>query len=414
MTTNTSIPVTVFPSPHHGGLGITRSLGRLGVSVFNVDSSRWCPSFFSRYSSGHFVYDPYAAAPEESLEWLLNIGRRIGTRSLLMATTDASARFVAAHADALAQQFIFPPQHPALVRALLSKKELYALAQQYGVPAPRAFFPRNYREFPQATDQIGFPMIVKPVAGQTWNRAGKSKVLVRTIAEFYELYEMISEAAVQNLIVQEYIPGKETTAWMFNGYFDRESNCRASFTGRKLRQCPIYTGVASLAICEENRTIENTAQTFLRALGYSGIVDIDFRYDGRDGQYKILDVNPRIGSTFRLFVSNGWDVARTCYFDLTGQAVRDSSTHSGRKWIVEDLDLVASFCYHREGLLSVREWLKSLRGIDEYAFLASDDLLPALFMLGADVRELFSPARPHVEPAPAFEATYPAKEPVNL
>jgi predicted ATP-grasp superfamily ATP-dependent carboligase len=36
-------------------------------------------------------------------------------------------------------------------------------------------------------------------------------------------------------------------------------------------------------------------------------VDLGFRYDARDSRYKPLDVNPRIGATFRLFVdAEGW------------------------------------------------------------------------------------------------------------
>jgi D-aspartate ligase len=47
----------------------------------------------------------------------------------------------------------------------------------------------------------------------------------------------------------------------------------------------------------------------MQEIGYSGIVDIGYRYDRRDGEYKLLDVNPRVGATFRLFVdSNGMDV----------------------------------------------------------------------------------------------------------
>lgn len=402
---NSSTPVTIFPSPHHGGLGITRSLGRLGIPVFNIDPSRWCPSFFSRYSRGRFVHDSDAVSPEESVESLLNAGRRIGAASILMPTTDAAARFVADHADVLAERFIFPVQSPAMVHRLLSKKEMYALARRHRVPAPRTLFPKTRTELRAAPEKVGLPVILKGIAGQAWNRAGKSKVLARTMMQFLELYETVPDTAIPDLMVQEYIGGKEDTVWMFNGYFDRNSQCLVAFTGRKLRQCPIYTGVASLAVCEENEKVENSAKCFMKALGYSGIVDIDFRHDSRDGEYKILDVNPRIGSTFRLFVSyDGMDVARAQYLDLTGQVVPWSDGVRGRKWIVEDLDLVASFGYRREKVLGIGEWLKSFRGIDEVSFLAWDDPLPAAMMLRTDVRQLFSPARPHVEKTPPLEA----------
>jgi D-aspartate ligase len=401
---NTSTPVTVLPSPHHGGLGITRSLGRLGISVFNVDGGRWCPSFFSRYSKGKLHCDLDALSGEQAAQWLLKLGQRIGARSILMPTTDGAARFLADHALALREQFIFPEQNPELVHSLSSKKEMHCLAHRCQIPTPATLFPQTRTDFLATPHEIGLPLMVKGIRGDSWNRASKSKVLVRTTAQFLKLYEVVSDAAIPDLIVQEYVPGNEDTVWMFNGYFDRNSVCLAGFTGRKVRQCPIYTGVASLAVCEKNEPVENSAKTFMKALKYSGIVDIDFRYDARDGKYKILDVNSRIGSTFRLFVSEtGMDVARAQYLDLTGQDVPASRTVSGRKWMVEDLDLVASFRYRREGSLTLREWWRSLRAIDELSFLAWDDPLPAALMLRADVRELFSRTGPHAERIRPFE-----------
>ena len=84
---------------------------------------------------------------------------------------------------------------------------------------------------------------------------------------------------------------------------------------------------------------------FMRALGYRGILDIGYRYDARDGRYKVLDVNPRLGATFRLFVGDdGMDVVRALYRDLTGQPIPASRACVGRKWLVEDLDLSRRAC----------------------------------------------------------------------
>jgi len=166
---------------------------------------------------------------------------------------------------------------------------------------------------------------------------------------------------------------------MFNGYFDAHSDCLAGFTGRKLRQTPPYTGVTSLGICLRNDVVEQTTRQWMKRLGYSGILDIGYRFDARDGSYKVLDVNPRIGATFRLFVGdNGIDVARAQYLDLTGQSVPPSQQVDGRKWLVEGGDLDSFLRYRRDGKLTTREWLVSLAGVRETAYFARDDLKPFL------------------------------------
>src|SRR5262249_34933085 len=152
-------------------------------------------------------------------------------------------------------------------------------------------------------------------------------------------------------------------------------------TGRKIRRFPVYTGVTSLGICIPNDTVIRTTIAFMQAIGYRGILDIGYRWDVRDGQYKVLDVNPRIGCTFRLFSARcGLDVARALYFDLTGQPVPRTEPANGRKWLVEDFDLISALSLWRQGCLSLKDWLRSFSGVEEAACFALDDPLPFLLM----------------------------------
>src|SRR5437868_11471914 len=89
------------------GLGIARSLGRLGVPVYAVESKSLSPVFYSRYCRGHFGWNIEAAPANQTLEVLRNIAQRIGAHPLLIPTTDNSAMFVAAHAEALTQWYGF-------------------------------------------------------------------------------------------------------------------------------------------------------------------------------------------------------------------------------------------------------------------------------------------------------------------
>jgi len=187
-------------------------------------------------------------------------------------------------------------------------------------------------------------------------------------------------------MLQEYIPGGDDTVWMYNGYFDDASRPLVGFTGQKLRQSPVYTGATSLGVCRRNDAVRETTERWMGEMGYRGDLDIGYRFDRRDGQYKVLDVNPRVGATFRLFVgSNGMDVIRALYLDLTGQPVPPTSQVEERKWMVEK-DLASSIRYWRDGRLSVREWLASLRGIREFGYLSADDPRPLLQLLASRMR----------------------------
>jgi predicted ATP-grasp superfamily ATP-dependent carboligase len=180
-----------------------------------------------------------------------------------------------------------------------------------------------------------------------------------------------------NVMLQEHIPEDAEGDWMFNGYFDGSARCALGFTGVKLRQSPASAGATTLGVCAPGPEVDSISRRLLEALGYRGIVDVDFRRDPRDGQYKLLDVNPRIGSSFRLFVSeSGIDVLRAMYLDLAGDPVPDGCACDRRRWLVEIQDLRSVLSELRQGRLSASAWAASLRGIDETAWWSKDDPQP--------------------------------------
>jgi predicted ATP-grasp superfamily ATP-dependent carboligase len=176
---------------------------------------------------------------------------------------------------------------------------------------------------------------------------------------------------------------------MFNGYFGRDGTCAIGVVGQKIRQAPPRTGATSLGVVVDNEAVRELSTRLLQRVGYRGIIDMGLRFDARDGQYKVLDVNPRIGSSFRLFVAtNGLDVARALYLDMTGQAIPGASAAPGRRWWVEDRDTVTAIRLMRSGELRLPAYLGSLRGVDEKALVARDDLRPVAALIQAKAGNL--------------------------
>jgi D-aspartate ligase len=389
----TTVPVVVLtrsPSPLlHGVLGVVRSLGRWGVPVYAAVAGHNMPSDYSRYLQDRFTVTFDESSPARYLNDLLDVGRLIGRRSILLPIDEPSSMFLADNDTSLREWFEFPRQERNLVHALANKKDLYALCQRWGVPTPQTLFPEDLSAVRDFCRHGHFPVVVKAIDPRLLHEhaQGKSVTVARTADELLGVFERASVNQAPNLLLQEYIPGGSDSIWMFNGYFDESSDCLLSFTGVKLRQCLPDTGPTSLGLCRHNETIDRSTKEFLKSLRYRGIVDLGYRYDARDGRYKLLDVNPRIGSTFRLFVGpNGMDVARALYLDLTGQPVPESSTPEGRKWLVEQYDLLSSVMLGSAGRLGIRDWLRSLKGIDETAWFARDDLAPFPAMLRCCMR----------------------------
>jgi predicted ATP-grasp superfamily ATP-dependent carboligase len=261
------------------------------------------------------------------------------------------------------------------------------LASRSGVPTARGVVPRSKEDVEKFLETAVFPVMVKATDTKRFRQyTGRTKVTVQTADELLSLYAKFGDTEDPSFLIQEFIPGED---WMFDGYFDGNSECLFGLAGKKVRRFPARTGVTSLGICLRNENVEKTTTRFMKAIGYRGILDIGYRYDRRDGQYKVLDVNPRIGCTFRLFTgADGMDVVRALYLDITGQPVPPPAPAEGRKWIVEDFDLFSALHSWRTGGLKLKDWIDSLRGVQEAACFALDDPLPFLMMGMADCFEL--------------------------
>jgi predicted ATP-grasp superfamily ATP-dependent carboligase len=364
---------------HHGGLGVARTLGRLGVPVHLVYEDVLAPAAASRYVYGRWRWNPDLDDPDRIRDGLLRLAERIGRPAVLIPTDDAGAIFLAEHGAPLRERFLFPAPDQALPRRVAGKDSLAELCREGMISCPRSLVPASLDEALAFVETVGLPVFVK--LAQPWQprRGGRARstTLVESRDALAAFYPSSGEPGPGRVLLQECVPGGPGTDWFFHGYCDAGSVCRPSFTGVKLRSYPAYAGLTTLGDAIGNERLCAEVLALLSRLHYRGAVDLDLRWDARARAYRLLDFNPRIGAQFRVFEErSGLDVARAAYLDLTGQPAPDPAPAVPRRFVVENYDLLAGLAYVRHGDLGLRGWLDSLRGVDETAWFARDDLTP--------------------------------------
>ena len=385
---DTTVPALVLKMDsyalHHGGLGVVRSLGRLGIPVYGVYRERLMPAAVSSYLSGRFIWRGEVEDEGRFLDGMAMIGERLGRPAVLVPTDDLGAIMVSQHVATLSRWFRFPDPPTGLAPLVASKKGLYELCSKLGIPCPQVSYPSSRHDLEEFAAKAAFPVVAKAI--EPWlvpAGAGlKSTSIIHSPEDLLDFYRRLEGNSAGNLLLQEYIPPDRAQDWFFHGYCDARSSCLVSFTGVKLRSYPPYAGATSLGRCQDNDTLRGHAEQLLERIGYRGIMDLDYRLDLRDGEYKLLDFNPRVGAQFRVFEdAAGVDVVRALHLDLTGREVRRRPQREGRVLVVEQSDLLASLGYHRAGDLSLSSWLSSLPASrSELAWFARDDLAPFLLM----------------------------------
>jgi D-aspartate ligase len=377
---DTSTPAVVLKFEpnvmHHGVLGVIRSLGRIGVPVYGVHEDPYAPAASSRYLAGRCFWQPSPADVDRVVTGLLRLADHIGRASVLITTDDASAIFLAEHGGELRQRFFFPDPPRDLPRRLGSKYSLYQACLDLSLAAPQATLPSSLGEAQKFASAVGYPLIAKLTTPWTMYRGLHSTSVLAGQLELNDIYRRFEQSG-EGLMLQEYVPGGRGHDWFFDGYCDADSICRPAFTGIKERSYPASAGFASFGRSVANEKLREQFTSLLTRLGYRGLLDLDIRLDARDRQYKLLDFNPRLGAQFRLFRDTaGTDLALAAYLDLTGQLIPPGEQVNGRTFLLENWDPLSALANWRRGELSLRAWMSSLRGVDETAWFARDDLRP--------------------------------------
>lgn len=387
---DSSVPVVVIFRGGYADVAIARTLGRLGVSMYLVAQEGLpTPAWSSRYWVQRTQWDFYR--PEnESVEHLIDLGRTIqrahGRRAILLTLADWVAIFIERNRARLRDEFLFAQSEQPVLHRLANKWGMHVLAREHHIPTPVTGCPQSLAEAGVFLDAVGLPVVMKAADPYVPDRP-----LTTMIHSRQELIHKLGprEAGEQplNVVLQEYIPGDADSVWMCNGYFGADPDRAVIFTGKKLRQGSA-TGIAFLAICLPNDVVAAQTRRFMEGVGYRGCVGIGYRFDRRDGLYKVLDVNVRVSAVFRLFAgTNDMDVVRACYLQLTGQESPATALQPGRKWLLED-DVVDAVGAIRRHQLSLAEWVRSVRGVKELNWLAADDPLPGVMWFRDRLRGL--------------------------
>ncbi len=183
-------------------------------------------------------------------------------------------------------------------------------------------------------------------------------------------------------IVQEIIPGPDTSHYKYCSYTSREGHTLLEFTLRKIRQYPIRFGVGAIVESIRYQELVNTGRRFFSSIGYRGVGSAEFKYDHRDGILKLIELNPRYWQQNSLPTACGMNFPLTNYLELTGhrpQAINDFT--EGIKWINRYNDFNSFISYLKTGEITFRSWRRSLRGKKVYSDFAWDDPGPFFYEL---------------------------------
>jgi hypothetical protein len=214
--------------------------------------------------------------------------------------------------------------------------------------------PACAEEVAAAVAELGLPLIAKWSRPWLLRRGSGLKpvnLITRTV-DAEKLFAHRAEAG-SSLLLQRQIPATPGGDRFFHGYFTRAAGtggavgalgegpvaCRFGATGRKDPAWPRGAGPTARGTWLPDPEIEAAACLVVEAAGFTGVANLDFRFDPATGQYVLLDFGPRLGAQFQLFTDPaGLDLPRAVHLDLSGRPIPPLSARPGRRLSVETYD----------------------------------------------------------------------------
>jgi len=356
-------------------LGLARSFGKIGKKVILLYNDQFEIARYSKYCEAVQCpsFEDYAAVTnfliKKKTDW---------AESLLIPTNDPQIELLSKNKKLLSQYYKVPVPEYTVVRMFLDKHETHKIAKKAGVPVPLTYNPKTYKESISFSETLRFPVMIKPYERHKFYNIFHKKLFI--VKNIKELSEKLKDCYKNDLdiMITEIIPGPDTYIFQYTFYIDKEGNELAGISQQKLRQTPPNYGIGRVTRTVKNKEIMELSRIFIKSLpGFYGVASIEFKFDHRDGEYKLIEMNGRPPLQNWLFTTAGVNFADLYYQEWI---LKNKLTVNGYKlglyWIDLYNDIRDSILANKYEKYSIREYLNPYLSRPVFAIESLSDAGP--------------------------------------
>jgi len=363
------------------GLTTVRSLFEKKVPVISFTNDKRLAFSKTRMCKAIIYNEDLSKA--NIVQLLLSLGKKLGKKSVLILTSDEQVEAISQKREVLSEYFLFNLPEPETVDLLLHKTKFHDFAEMNGIPEPKSLCIHSDSQIDGIPDKLMFPMILKPVTRtKEWNEKFYKVIKIK---DQDELNSIGREAlkVIDEFIIQEYIDGSDSDIHFCLTYFDRNSDPKATFAGKKIRQWVPEYGTTASAEKKYVPEVLDEALKLFKLVNYKGIGSVEFKYDRRDRKYKIMEPTVgRLNQQNYVSVANGINIPYTAYCDLLDLPYKKQLDNENRKsnirWINDFSEYQAAHYYIKKKQLTFTSWIKFMTGKKRFALLYYRDPVPFL------------------------------------
>ena len=324
---NTASKILILDAMWNKTLAAVRSLGRRGFYLTVGEKTRFATALFSKYCSRRVIYPSPASKPDEFLDWLLKEVKS-NSYDMLLPTEFETLEIILKNKKEIEPYTRVPFVDYNLISKVNDKAWLIRYAEKNGYLCPKTYFVEALNEFRH--ESMEYPLVIKPRKSS----GSRGLVYVNRPSEFLTAFQKV-HSRYPFPLVQEYIPNGG--AYGVGALFNLNSEPRAAFVYKRLREYPVSGGPSTLRESVKNDEIRDIAISLLKSLNWVGVAMVEFRVDARDGKAKLMEINPRFWGSLQLAILSGMDFPYLLYkmaVDGDIEPVWDYETGIRCRWLI--------------------------------------------------------------------------------
>lgn len=363
---------------HVQGLSNTRSLGAAGVPVIVVDTGGNCVAKHSKYCTEFHKCPAYES--DDLADFLVELARNKKLDGwLLLPSNDHAVLTLSRNKSRLEEFYKLITPDLNIIENIYDKSRLLEKARAVAVPVPCTF----YAQDADITDfALNFPVITRGRFGlDFYKAAGRKAFLASDIEELREQLAFIERhISAPNTLTQELIPDDGTNKTISFCAFCVAGDIKTFWMGEKLREHPVRFGTATFARSVYVEECYSQSIPLLKALNYTGVCEVEYLKDPRDGQYKLIEINARTWLWVELARACGVDLAKLAYEYVNGiDSQYPQKYETGLCWINPFTDVAYAAKSVFKGQLNPIKYVKTLlKRKKANALFVRDDVKPGL------------------------------------
>jgi predicted ATP-grasp superfamily ATP-dependent carboligase len=348
------VKVFVTDADQKHALAAVRALGRERVTVYAGATTRYALAFFSRHCDRKVVYPDPVTREKEFVEFLQEYAQREKIDVLLPVGYHANV-VVSKYKDSLTKYLRVPVADYDLMLTAADKGKTMAFAASVGIKVPKVY---------QSIEDIeAYPVVVKGTKG-TGN------------VTYVSSPEELRGLACEDVLIQEYIPGE---GYGFYGLFCHGAP-RAIFMHKRRREFPVTGGASTAAESYYDEDLKAQGSRLLSALQWHGVAMVEMKRDTRDGEYKLMEINPKFWGSLDLSIQAGVNfpyLAALMALHDDVEPITEYDREAKFRWLFPP-DILHLCAQPR----SAGQFFADFFDPTMHTNLRLDDVLPTLYMIG--------------------------------